>query len=43
MEERWASLDYLGLPNYKVSTFGKIINIKSGEELKGWTDKGYKK
>lgn len=35
MDERWESLDYLGLANYEVSTFGRVFNIKTNEELKG--------
>lgn len=42
MEERWSSLDYLGLSNYKVSTLGRVFNIKTGEQLNGSIDtKGY--
>lgn len=40
-QEKWASLDHLGLYNYAVSTYGRILNIKTKQELKGsleWLD-----
>ena len=40
-EEKWMPLDFINLPNYKVSTYGKIFNINSEKELKGFLSNGY--
>lgn len=39
--EEWRSLTNLGLPNYSVSTFGRVRNITTKQELKGSICKGY--
>lgn len=40
IEELWVTFDVL--PNYAVSNYGRVVNIKTGRELKGSPDKnGY--
>lgn len=42
MEEVWKALDYLFLPDYEVSTFGRVRNTKTKTEMKGSLSKcGY--
>lgn len=40
-DEKWKSLDHLNFPNYMVSTFGRVENIITGHQLKGYIKAGY--
>ena len=35
LEELWQPVE--GFPNYEISNYGRVVNVRTGYELKNWT------